>query len=73
MFPLKLNWIEFNLIILNTHWLNLFRLVWIQPNYKILIMKKDVNLPFHVIHVTRIEVKVDFKKQVKTIQGSLFL
>jgi hypothetical protein len=31
--------IEFNLIILKTHWLNLFRLVWIQPNYKILIMK----------------------------------
>jgi hypothetical protein len=32
--------------------------------------KKNVNLPCHVIHVTKIEMKVDYKKQFKTIQGS---
>jgi hypothetical protein len=78
MFPLKLNWIEFSWIEsywirFNTHWLNLFKLIWIQPNYENSITKKTyVNLPFHVIHVTRIEMKVDFKKQLETIQGSRF-
>ncbi len=37
---------------------------------KIQLQKKNVNLSFNVIHVIRIEVKVDFQKQLKTIQGS---
>ncbi len=45
MFPLKFNWIEFSWIEtywiqLKTHWLNLFKLVWIQPNYENSITKK---------------------------------
>jgi hypothetical protein len=47
-----------------------YRLVECNQIMKIQLQKKYVNLSFHVIHVIRIEVKVDFQKQLKTIQGS---